>query len=376
MKIAVFTESFAPYISGVSRSVELAKKGLRSLGHDVFVLAPSYPGCDDEDKNVVRFPSVPTKYPGFRMAVPLPGLIPKEKFDIVHSNSPFGMGLLAKRFAKKAGIPYVYSFHTLFTDYLHYVPLPGSLSKSALLFYMKRFCRSCGKIIVPNLTTLNYVKGHGISGAFEVIPSGVDTDLAEKASGRGLREKLLIPAAATVFLYVGRLSKEKNIPFLFHVFEKISRECKEAYFVLAAGGPEERDLKDLSAKLGISERVVFAGQIKYPDILNYYKAGDIFIFASRTETQGLVIAEAKICGLPTVAVNAGGIKESLISGEDGFLVDENISAFVEKAVLLCKDSGLRTIMGKKAKENALKDFSCLNVAKKLENVYNSLLSGC
>lgn len=374
MKIALFTESYSPYISGVSRSVELAKKGLESLGHEVFVFAPNYPGFKETDKNVFRFPSLPARYPGFRIAVPVPFLIPKEKFDIIHSNSPFGLGLLAKRLAKKAGIPYVYSFHTLFTDYLHYIPLPKSLSKALLLSYMKSFCRTCERIIAPNLTTLGYIQGHGISGNFEIIPSGVDTELAEKASGKGLREKHGIPGTANVMLYVGRLSKEKNLPFLLAAFRKISERCASAYLVFAAGGPEEQNLKRLSRESGIAERVVFAGQVKYPGILDYYKSADVFVFASKTETQGLVIAEAKACGLPVVAINAGGIKESIVDGEDGFLASENLELFCGKAALLCENNTLRAAMGKKAKENAFRDFSCNNVAKKLESVYNSLLN--
>ncbi len=377
MKIAVFTESFSPYISGVSRSVELAKKGLESLGHEVFIFAPGYPGCNEPEGKIFRFPSLPTKYPGFRIAVPLPSFIPKEHFDIVHSNSPFGLGLLGKRLAKNRRIPYVYSFHTLFTDYLHYIPAPRVLSKRLLISYMKRFCKNCGKIIVPNLTTLEYVNDHGITGNFEIIPSGVDTELAKNASGKGLREKLGVPADAKVLLYVGRLSKEKNLPFLFYAFKKTAERCPNAYFVLAAGGPEQKNLKDLACNIGIWGKTVFAGQIKYPDILNYYKLADIFVFASKTETQGLVIAEAKACGLPVVAVNAGGIKESVADGRDGFLVSEDLEAFCERAVSLCENEELRAAMAKEAEENAAKDFSCGNVAKKLERVYNSLLrKGC
>ncbi|MFA5103925.1 MAG: glycosyltransferase [Candidatus Margulisiibacteriota bacterium] len=374
MKIALFTESYTPYISGVSRSVELAKKGLETLGHEIFVFAPDYPGYKDPDKHVFRFPSLPTKYPGFRVAVPAPLLIPKEKFDIIHSNSPFGLGLLAKQFSKKSGVPYIYSFHTLFTDYLSYVPLPKPLSKSLLLSYMKRFCKSCNKIIVPNQTTLEYTKSLGISGDFEIIPSGVDVELAEKADGKGLREKFGIPAQAKVFLYVGRLSKEKNLPFLLSAFKKISKKCPAAFLALAAGGPEEQNLKDFACETGIAERTVFAGQIKYPDILNYYKFADIFLYASKTETQGLVIAEAKACGLPVIAVDGGGIKESITDGEDGFLVSEDLELFCDKAVILCNDNTLWSVMADKAKKNAANDFSCSNVAKKLESVYNSLLN--
>ena len=373
MKIALFSESYTPYISGVSRSVELARSGLEALGHEVFVFTSRYPGHKETEKNIIRFPSVPAKYPGFRTALPLPFIIPDTKFDIVHSNSPFGLGLLAKRLAKKSRAPYVYTFHTLFSDYLHYIPLPKMLSEKALFMYMRWFCAGCDKIIVPNTFTLGYVKRKDISGDFAVVPSGVDIQAADAASASGVRARFGISDDDILLLYVGRLSKEKNIPFLLNAFRDIRLECPKARLLLAAGGPEENALKKLSSDLDISDSTVFAGQVPYPEILNIYRSADVFIFASKTETQGLVIAEAKACGLPVVAVDAGGIKESLVNGEDGFLVAEDLGIFREKAVLLCKNAALRSEMSKKARANSIRDFSSSSVAKKLGGVYNSLL---
>lgn len=373
MKIALFSESYSPYISGVSRSVELARSGLEALGHEVFVFASWYPGHKETDKNIIRFPSIPAKYPGFRTALPLPFIIPDTKFDIIHSNSPFGLGLLAKRFAKKSKTPYVFTFHTIFSDYLHYIPLPRVLSEKILFNYLKRFCGSCDRIIVPNGSTLDYVKSHRITGRFAMIPSGVDTIAVEKASGNGVRERLGIPANAKLLLYVGRLSKEKNLPFLLAAFRKISEQCPEAVLALAAGGPEENALKQLAGQLGISGKTVFAGQVPYPGILDVYKSADIFLFASKTETQGLVIAEAKACGVPVVAVDARGIKESVENGEDGFLVEEDANIFCDRAVSLCRNASLKERMAANAKKNAERDFSSSSVAKRLDEVYNSLI---
>ncbi len=373
MKIAVFTESYAPYISGVARSVELLKKELEALGHHIYLFAPDYPGHKDTEKNIIRIPSIATKYPGFRIPVPYPGFIPDIDFDLVHSNSPFGLGLASLNYAKRKRLPFVYSFHTIFTDYLHYIPLPKPLTKKTFAAYIRSFCKKCDCIVAPNKTTVRYLDDFGIRGRIEAIPSGIDLGLIEKATSKGIRNSLGIPETANVLLYVGRLSKEKNVPFLLQAFKNILLVEPDTYLLIVAGGPEEEPLKKMATDLGIAQRTVFAGQKGCPEVFNYYKCADIFVFASKTETQGLVIAEAKACGLPAVVVDAQGVKESILPGEDGFLTGENLDDFSEKVVTLLKDGALRAIMSERAAKNSARDFSSGTIAKKVESVYNSLI---
>lgn len=372
MKIAVFSESYRPYISGVSRSVELLKKGLEALGNEVYVLAPSYPGFKDAEKNVIRFPSLPSKYPGFRVAIPLPHLIPKIDFDVVHSNSPFLLGIMSLIYAKLKKVPYVYTFHTLFTEYLHYIPLPRSLSLQIIKSLIRSFCNRCDVIIVPSNATREYLLGFGVRSRIEVVPSGIDASLCERAASSGIRKNLGIPPDAKLMMYAGRLSKEKNVGFLLKVFSVVSKGVPGSRFLLVADGPVRKELEALAKNLGISDRTVFAGQVPYPDILNYYKASDLFVFSSKTETQGLVAAEARACGLPAVVLKAGGVAESVVDGEDGFLLDESIFAFAEKVILLLRDDAKRSSFSVKGMENSTRDFSSEIIAKKVEMIYNSL----
>jgi len=375
MKIAIFTESYTPYISGVSRSVELLEKELKLLGHKPYIICPKYKTAIKKEENIISLPSIPTKYPGYRIAMPLPLFLPKIEFDIVHTHSPFGMGLLAKHFATKQKIPLVYSLHTLFTEYLHYAPIPKFLSQPILVRYMQKFAKNCNKVIVPNQTTLDYAVENKIISEFEIIPTGVDFDAVNNANGDEIRAKLNLPENAKILLFVGRLSKEKNIRFLLNMFKIVKGKAPNTFLCLAAKGPEESSLKSDVENLNLKNNVLFLGQIPYPDILNYYKMADIFVFSSKTETQGIVIAEAKACGLPVVAINAKGVKESVIDGVDGFLTDEDIALFSEKVLSLCNDDKKRAIMGKNAEEDAMKRFSSKNIAKKFEWVYNSLVKG-
>ena len=243
---------------------------------------------------------------------------------------------------------------------------------------IRSFCNRCDQIIAPTANTKKYLESFRVKAPVEVIPSGIDMALVEKASPYGISERFGIPKETPVLVFVGRLSKEKNIPFLFDAFkivlDSLGAEKHQPLLLVVAGGPMEKEYKKIVSDMGILNDVVFAGQAPYPDILNYYKAGDIFVFSSKTETQGLVIAEAKACGLPAVALDAQGISECIHDGEDGFLVPENKQMFADKILLLLKNDALRKTMSKNAHQNAVSEFSSAILAKKLELIYNSVSS--
>lgn len=373
MNIALFCDSYKPYISGVTVSVEILAKQLKSLGHTVYVFAPDYPGALDEE-NVFRFPSLPTFYPGFRIAIPFSPKISRKlknmDFDIVHCHSPFQLGLLGRRVAKKRGRPFVYTLHTLFDKYVHYAPfIPGPVAKKLMAEHIKRFCASASRVIVPS----NYVRDHllelGVTPRLEVVPTGVDIEAANALTGKGIRKKYGIPEDAVVLMYAGRLTKEKNLPFLLRSFKLINEGNPQTFLMIVAGGPMRSELEGLAKELRIFERVVFCGEVAHPDIFDHFAASDIFVFSSTTETQGLVIAEAFASGLPAVAVKASGVEDTIIDNENGFLVENDINAFKEKVDLLIKDEPLRQKMAENALKHVKERFSALSYAKKVEKIY-------
>lgn len=373
MKIAIFSESFTPYVSGVSRSVEVLYKELNKLGHDVYVFSSKYPGHVDTDDKIIRFPSFPSGYPKFRIAVPYWKKIPNIDFDIIHSHSPFQLGLMSQRLAKKKNIPFVYSFHTLFTEYLHYSKIPRFISKPLFSKYLKNFCSRCNAIIAPGEKAKEYINNFAAQSLIEIIPSGIDVDDVLNSRSIDIKREYNIPSNAKILIYVGRLSKEKNIPFIFKAFELVVQKYPNAFLLMVAGGPFEKKLKKLAKMLGISKNTIFVGQIPHEKVFEYYKCANIFVFASKTETQGLVIAEAKACGLPVVAVNASGISEGIIDQVDGFLTSDDILSFSEKILFLLNNDSIRGKMGKNAVENSLKLFSSKTIAKRIESVYNALI---
>ena len=373
MNIALFCDSYKPYISGVTVSVEILAKQLKSLGHTVYVFAPDYPGALDEE-NVFRFPSLPTFYPGFRIAIPFSPKISRKlkslDMDIVHCHSPFQLGLLGRRVAKKRGRPFVYTLHTLFDKYIHYAPfIPGPVAKKLMAEHIKRFCASASRVIVPS----NYVRDHllelGVTPRLEVVPTGVDIEAANALTGKGIRKKYGIPEDVVVLMYAGRLTKEKNLPFLLQSFKLINEEIPKIFLMIVAGGPMRKELEDLAKELRIFERVVFCGEVAHPDIFDHFAASDIFVFSSTTETQGLVIAEAFSKGLPAVAVSASGVNEAIEDGVNGYLVKKEPEEFAKKVLWLIQNEGERKRMGNNALKAAKERFSSLAYAKKVEKIY-------
>jgi len=368
MRIAFFADSYKPYISGVTTSIETLANELRLLGHRVYIVAPSYPGQDNSDPDIIRMPSIKTWYPGFRLSVPYLRDFPD--VDIIHTHSPFQMGLLAEHMAHKKNIPLVYTFHTLFTRYTHYIKfIPEIVSKITIKEYIKNFCGKAGLIITPSKMSQKVLDRWGIKTSHETVPTGIKLSCFQSSeeAKKDARKFLGIPENAKLLLYVGRISKEKNIPFLIEAFKKINRD--NLFFVLIGGGPLIKELKQQNIK-----NIVFAGEVGHEKLPSLYCAGDIFVFASKTETQGLVLAEAKAAGLPIVALFAGGLVDTVRNDIDGYLTARSPDDFIRHTIKLLEDDNLRSKMGTLAHEDAIERFSSNLVAKRMENLYNLLVA--
>jgi glycosyltransferase involved in cell wall biosynthesis len=264
----------------------------------------------------------------------------------------------------------VYSFHTLFTRYVHFARfVPKGLAKMGIIAYLQAFCQGTDQIVTPSKMAKRVLLAWKVKKPIAAISFGVDLSLLPSDPStvrKALRSKWGLSEKDKVLLYAGRLSKEKNIPFLLEAFSRLNRA--DARLVLIGGGPLKKELRQKNLK-----HVLLIGEVGYPEVLSYYCAGDIFVFSSLSETQGLVLAEAKAAGLPIVALFAGGLVETVRSGTDGYLTERNLSAFTEHIARLLDDDDLRLKMGVLAREDALDRFSSFNVAKKFETLYNSLI---
>lgn len=382
MRVSLYTESFKPYLSGVTVSVDTFAHGLHQLGHQVTVFAPAYPAFKEVDEYAVfRFPSLGTRfYPGFRLAIPFSFkhifFNRKRLPDIVHSHSPYQLGYLAQRFAHKHKIPFVYHFHTLFTEYLHIVKfVPLAISRPIVIQIVRNYCKKCDLIITPTKMVKDILKKeYKITQPIEVLPTGIKDEMVAKANPAGIREKYGIAPDEFLLQYCGRLSKEKNIEFLLKVFKEINKEVPKTRLMIVAFGPHEGFLKKMAKDLGIEKKVIFTGRIEREKIYNYLKAGELFVCASKTETQGLVLSEAKACGRPAVAIDAAGVSNMVVNGEDGFLVPDDLTAFKQKTVELIKNKALLKQFSENAFKNAQDNYLASSITKKLEKLYLALLA--
>jgi glycosyltransferase involved in cell wall biosynthesis len=378
MKIGIFSESYEPVLNGVSVSISTLICELKRLGHEIWVFAPRFKGHNDKEHRIIRFPSFCTWVaPDYPLAIPyLPRLVEKVQsleLDVIHTHTPFTLGWLGLRLAKRLNIPLVSTNHTLYTEYAHYFPLaPRSVTRLLIIGILRRYYKQCDAIIVPSNPIKELLKGYGIDKPVHVIPTGNTLRVEKDPQVRSqIRQECNIPTHARVLLYVGRLAREKNLELLFKAFDILGDKYSDVYLLVVGGGPYESSCRALADKLVHGNRVRFTGCIPREKVVGYYSAGDIFTFPSTTETQGLVIVEALSAGLPCVVVDAGGAPEMLVNGEDGFLAKNEIGDFASKIDRLLSNPDLLESFSKQAVINANR-FSPTEMAHRVIEVYESV----
>lgn len=375
MKIGMFTDSYRPYNSGVVRSIETTSAKLTELGHEVYIFAPSYPN-HKEEKRVFRFMSVPSPtYPQYTIALPfslyLRPTIKKLGLDVIHVHSPFSLGLLGACYAVRYGLPLVFTYHTMYDQYVHYLPFGQGISRRLVLSLSRKFCNRCDLVITPT-EVIKGIVGKNIRTKTEAIPTGIEIEEFGQSNPRWLRETFSISDETPVLLHLGRLGKEKNITFLLQAFSKICQAAVPTKLVIAGDGPDKARLEDEVRQLGLGSEVIFTGPLSRQEVVNSYAGADLFIFASTTETQGIVLGEAKAAGLPSVAVKALGVSEMIQDGVDGFLTPLSQEVFVNRVCQLLQDDALRADMAENARREA-EHISALGMASKLAGAYEALL---
>ncbi|ABO50325.1 1,2-diacylglycerol 3-glucosyltransferase [Desulforamulus reducens MI-1] len=375
MRIGIFTDSYKPYISGVVRSIELFTSEFEQMGHEVIIFSPNYPGVEKE-KNVYRFPSVPSlAHDDFYLALPfswgLKNFIKEKPLDIVHVHSPFILGRLGARLAKRMGIPLVFTYHTLYDQYTHYVPLGKDFSKQITRKMCVNFCNRCHLVITPTEIISHHIKNMGVTSPVNWLPTGIDLSEFSNSDRHWLKNTYKINPHDIVMLFVGRAGKEKNIPFIIKSFSLVHKQHPHTKLFLVGEGPELDNLKNLVKSLQLEDSVIWTGKLQREELIKAYCGADLFVFGSLTETQGLVIAEAKAAGLPVIAVDAFGVSNMVSHEEDGFLVQPDIQMFYQKITQLINNPDLRRKMSTNALRNVQK-ISSHQCAKKLENYYNEL----
>ncbi|MCS6777873.1 MAG: glycosyltransferase [Chloroherpetonaceae bacterium] len=365
LRIGIFSESFAPVQNGVTTSILTLVHGLRARHHHVSVFAPAHQQQHSNEFNVFRFPSFvtvfnrdyPVAYP-FLPRITLANHFHRLKLNIVHTHTPFVLGLTGANLALASHIPLVSTFHTLYTRYAHYVPLlPEQITTTLLEHYVPWYYSRCSVVICPSEVAAHYLRSRGVTTPIAVIPTGIPLppeSIRTAESRRRVREQYHLPLDAPLLLYAGRLAREKNLEWLLEVFQRVLIALPAALLVMAGGGPHAAELQSRVAALGLEERVRFLGPIDHREMPALFAACDVFCFPSPSETQGLVVGEARAAGTPCVVVDAGGAPETVVHGVDGFRVPPDApDIFAARVIEIIQNPQLRLFLQQNALRNAL-----------------------
>ena len=361
MKVAHFTNNYLPFRGGVTTSVETLRRGLEARGHAAWVFAPRFPGAVDVTGRIVRYPSLPAAtYPEFSLAVPWSRAASRrvraESFDVFHAHHPFLLGPVARRLARRARRPLVFTYHTRYDKYAHYVPLPHQLVAAAAVGLSSRFATRADAVIAPSALIRNELIARGVRTPIAVVPTGVDLQHFAPGDAGPARRALGLDVEDRVLLYVGRLDREKSVGRILAAFERVVGTVPRARLVLAGHGTEAEALQRQARALPVGDRILFLGVRAHESLVECYRAADLFIFASETETQGLVLAEAAACGVPAVTVSGPGCDEVVRDGETGVLTKPHSASLAEAAIGLLLDAARRTQMADRARAVAEKEF--------------------
>lgn len=368
MRIAMFSDSYRPQINGLVTSVDTFAKQLKKKGHDVHIFAPHAPGYHDKDKRIHRSASFEfAPYKEYRIAVPA---AVKGSFDIVHVHSPFSMGLSGIAYARKNKIPVIGTFHTLFPEYGHYLIKSEKLLrlfrgayKRISWSYLRWFYNKCDYITVPSGSVKKQTIKHGIKKPVYVIPTGIEVKSLRKGK-KSLRRKHGF-AGEKIILHVGRLTKEKNILFILHSLEKLLKKGG-AVLVITSDGPYRSELEKEARKLGLQKKVRFTGYVDSESLGELYAIADVFVIASKTETQGIVLIEAVASKLPVVALDAPVTADFLKENNYGIVASG--SNFADRVFAVLGNEKIRKECTKSASA-VLKKYSAESFAGQLMDVY-------
>lgn len=379
MRIAIFTNNYLPNPYGVSGSIESFRKQFEKNGHTVYIFAPHYKKYRDANPNIFRYPALDVRYKiTFPLAIPysrkMDKIIGNLKFDIIHSQHPNLLGSAAKEWARIKNIPLVFTWHTLYDQYTHFVPLiPKKLATKIIINQAVKYADQANQVVVPTAGVKNIIRSWGVKNEnIEAIPSGVEEEFYQNPDRSKIRNKFNIKDYEILLLLVSRLTQEKNIEFLFNSIIKVLKNNSAAKFLISGDGYLLPRLKNIAIQNNLNDRIFFEGIVEKEELKNYYAAGDIFVYASKSETQGMIVSEAMYCGLPIVAVNASGICDLVQNNINGFLTSEDKSEFANSVQKLIDDTELRNKFSEESKHIAHENFTNQICSSRMLRVYRKL----
>ena len=335
MNILMMTNTYLPHVGGVARSVDTFVRGYRQRGHRVLVVAPVFDNMAEHEEDVIRVPAI-QHFNGSDFSVVLPvsvGLrsaVKRFKPDIVHSHHPFLIGSTALRIARMYELPLVFTHHTMYERYTHYIPGDSKPLRHFAVQLATHYANLCDRVFAPSESIAELLRQRRVRSPITVVPTGVDIERFTKGSGDGFRQIMNIPKDAFVIGHLGRLALEKNLDFLTQAVISALKRCPQACFLLVGKGEAKPSMLAAFERECLATRVFSVGALESPVLESAYHAMDVFAFSSLSETQGMVLAEAMAAGTPVVALDAPGVREIVRDEYNGRLLrNADVTVFTE-----------------------------------------------
>jgi glycosyltransferase involved in cell wall biosynthesis len=377
VNILFLSDVYFPRINGVSTSIHTLRGQLVAQGHHVHLVAPDYFSPSEDESWITR---VPARYlpfdPEDRLmrygkALEICSSQLRNDFDLIHVHTPFAAHYLGLRLARRYGIPCVETYHTFFEDYMHhYLPiLPRPVLKWSARKLSRSQCNAMHAVVAPSQPMLDALRGYGVKAGAEVIPTGLEEHSFVPGDGAGFRQRYGIPAGQPMLLFVGRVAHEKNIGFLLRMMVQLRQHRPDALLVIAGEGPALESVRAEANQLGLHDNIRFLGYLDRKTELNdCYRAADVFVFSSLTETQGLVLLEAMAQGVPVVAIAEMGTKSILREGRGALIAPQDEDAFAVRVRQLLANPAQHRLLGQAAILYA-REWSAASMAERMVDFY-------
>ena len=373
----MFTNTYLPHVGGVARSVSTYEEEFRRRGHDVRVIAPEFEGAE-ESEYVLRVPAI-QNFNGsdFSVQLPQPGLIAEylDQFQpqLIHSHHPFLLGDSALRAAWTRRLPLVFTHHTLYEQYTHYVPLDSEALQRVAIQMATEYCNLCTHVIAPSESIAELLVQRQVTRPISAIPTGIDLERFGEGDGRRFRERHNIPADALVIGHVGRLAGEKNLAYLARAVGRFLAEHPDAYWLVVGSGESAEAIEGTVGELANRVQLIMAGSHTGQELVDAYTAMDLFVFSSQSETQGMVLAEAMAARTPVVALDGPGVRD-VLNDVSGRLLPGNANevTFAEAMREMTRDRATLVHRGELARQS-VRTFGLDVCADRILELYEQLV---
>lgn len=376
MRIGMMSDTYKPHVSGITSYIDLNKRALEDLGHEVYVFTFGDLEYRDDEPRVIRSPGVPLADTGFYLSLRYKTAARKllQTMDVVHVHHPFLSGRLALSYCRRKQIPIVFTNHTRYDLYAQArLPLmPQEVSQSLLQAYMPDFCDAMDLVISPSEGMKKVLRQYGVESHIEVVPNGANLKPFQTAKPLP-RADFGFTDDDILLVYAGRIAPEKNLEFLLQAFAGVARAIPNAYLLIVGGGQKDHmeELKPIPGELRIADRVRFTGMVPYAQLPSHLAMCDAFVTASVTEVHPFSVIEAMATGLPIMGIDSPGVGDSVTDGVSGLLSTKDIASFTAKLTLLCLDRNLQKQLGAEA-QKASGQFSIERTTKIVLGHYSRL----